>query len=183
MKKRLSARQAIIEAAFEVFGRDPSASLAQVADAAGVGRATLHRQFAGRDDLIRALLYQAVREIEDAARKAAAGARSHTEALEAIMTALVALGDRQWFLAQERTADGADEPYREKQEHEFLQLLTEVQKEGLFPERCPVEWAAKVFDHLVYAAWIQVRDGHATPKQAARLAWSTLTAGLKGVCL
>lgn len=178
MEKRLSTTQAIIEAAFEVLGRDPSASLSQIADAAGVGRATLHRKFAGRDDLVRALVRQAARELDSAAERAAAAARSYTQALEKTMAAAVALGDRQWFLARERT-EYAEEPLREKREQEFRQLLNEARKEGLFPPTCPVEWAAQVFDHLVYAAWTQVRDGHATPDQAVRLAWSTLTGGLK----
>ena len=52
---RLSSRDAIIEAAFSVFSKNPSAALADVAERAGVGRATLHRHFASRDDLMRAL--------------------------------------------------------------------------------------------------------------------------------
>ena len=60
---RLSAREALIEAAFAVFSRDPSAPLAQVADRAGVGRATLHRYFASRDELVRALTEIAIAEM------------------------------------------------------------------------------------------------------------------------
>ena len=183
MKKRLSTRQAIVEAAFDVFGRDPSAPLSQIAEAAGVGRATLHRQFAGREALMHALVLQAGRELDAVAEKAAAGAHSHSEALEKIMTAVVALGDRQWFLAREHADHETQDPQQSKREREFRELMEQAQKEGLFPAACPVEWAIKVFDHLVYAAWIQVRDGHATPGQAARLAWSTFTDGLKAARL
>jgi len=41
---RPQARDAIIEAAFQVFGRDPTASLADIAERAGVGRADRRRQ-------------------------------------------------------------------------------------------------------------------------------------------
>ena len=46
---RLSSRDAIIEAAFAVFSKNPGAPLADVAGRAGVGRATLHRHFASRE--------------------------------------------------------------------------------------------------------------------------------------
>ncbi|MEO0677815.1 MAG: helix-turn-helix domain-containing protein [Pseudomonadota bacterium] len=52
---RPKTRDAIIEAAFAVFSKHPNASLGDVAQHAGVGRATLHRHFPGRAELIRAL--------------------------------------------------------------------------------------------------------------------------------
>ncbi|WP_205753644.1 TetR/AcrR family transcriptional regulator [Arthrobacter ruber] len=49
---RSRTRQAIVAAAVTTLASDPSASLADVADAAGVGRTTLHRYFAERSDLV-----------------------------------------------------------------------------------------------------------------------------------
>ncbi|MEM1316029.1 MAG: helix-turn-helix domain-containing protein, partial [Pseudomonadota bacterium] len=49
---RLSSRDAILEAAFQLYARRPDASLAEVAQRAGVGRATLHRHFGSREALI-----------------------------------------------------------------------------------------------------------------------------------
>ncbi len=178
-KERLSTRAAVIEAGFRVLGRDPSASLSQVAIAAGVGRATLHRHFPGRGDLIEALVSQAAAELDAAATAAAKGAGSHTEALKRIMAAVIALGDRQWFLATEKqAADLQMVKDVERRDQEFRRLMKAAQSEGLFSQSCPLEWAIAAFDHLVYAAWILVRDGEATPKQASRLAWQTLTAGI-----
>jgi AcrR family transcriptional regulator len=88
---RLSARQAIIEAAFQVLNADPSASLATIATTAGVGRATLHRYFSGRSELIHALALQATEEIDNAANQAAKNARSHADALHRIMRAIIPL--------------------------------------------------------------------------------------------
>ncbi|MEJ7658919.1 MAG: helix-turn-helix domain-containing protein [Hymenobacter sp.] len=45
-------QQHIVEAAIRVFNEDYSAPLEKVAERAGVTRRTLHRHFAGRDELL-----------------------------------------------------------------------------------------------------------------------------------
>ncbi len=181
MKKpiKLSSRDAVIEAAFQLLNRDPTASLADIAVAAGVGRATLHRHFDGRDDLLRVMAAQASGELERAADLAARGARSNIDALRKITEAIVQLGDRQWFLAQEQhTAADEVAAGSSTQNNAFHKLFKAAAKEGLFSGDCPVEWALVAYDHLVYSAWLMVRDEHATPQQAANLAWSTFTNGI-----
>jgi AcrR family transcriptional regulator len=59
-------RQAVLDAALVLFSTDPTASVAQVAQAAGVGRVTLYGHFPTREDLVRAALDEAV----DRARRA-----------------------------------------------------------------------------------------------------------------
>lgn len=52
---RSRTRRAILDAAMTVLADNPTASLGDVAAAAEVGRSTLHRYFAERTDLLRAL--------------------------------------------------------------------------------------------------------------------------------
>jgi AcrR family transcriptional regulator len=62
---RYRTRRAILNAAASVFARNRSATLADVAEAAEVGRSTLHRYFADRDDLINSVVadsYQAIKQ-------------------------------------------------------------------------------------------------------------------------
>jgi len=177
---RPTTRQAILEAAFAVWNREPRATLADIASAAGVGRATLHRHFKGREDLVRALAVCATEEIEAAADRAAKGARSYGEALRNIMSAMIFLGDRHWFLSRE-TPDRFPEVQLEmaRQKQDFLKVIQGAKKERLFHATCPDEWVGQVYDHLIHAGWEMVRAGEATPAQAADLAWKTLTMGLK----
>ena len=56
-------REAIVDAAIDTFARNPGASLAEVAARAGVGRASLHRHFPSRDDLVTAITRQCMDEI------------------------------------------------------------------------------------------------------------------------
>ena len=52
---RSRTRRAILDAAMSVLAENPTASLGDIAAAAEVGRSTLHRYFAERSDLLRAL--------------------------------------------------------------------------------------------------------------------------------
>ncbi|MCG8443241.1 MAG: TetR/AcrR family transcriptional regulator, partial [Caulobacterales bacterium] len=172
-------RDALVEAAFAVLSRDPSASLAVIAERAGVGRATLHRYFAGRDDLMRALAQIAIAEMEQAAETACEDAPSWTAALERMLAALIPLGDRHGFLAREPLEeDAALAAEFERQLRETEEMVEAAKREGAFDPAVPTAWIVQAYDHLLYAAWESVRAGDATHAQAAALAWRTLTSGL-----
>ena len=176
---RPSTRDAIVEAAFDVLSRDPSAALAQVAERAGVGRATLHRHFATREDLVRALALTAIEEMDAAAEAACADATSHEDAFRRMLTVLIPLGDRHGFLSREPVDDDpAIAAEFQRQTDETREMVEGAKAEGLFDPAVPTAWITQAFDHLLYAAWESVRAGEATHAQAADLAWRTLTHGL-----
>lgn len=84
---------AIVEAAAAVFAEQgDSASMSDVAEAAGIGRATLYRYFASREDLLRALSAAAV---DDASARLVAADLDLVpvpEALARMARAMVACG-------------------------------------------------------------------------------------------
>src|SRR5215475_9965697 len=55
-----STKSSLLDVATEVLVGDPAASLADVAEAAGIGRTTLHKHYATRDDLLRAVGHRAI---------------------------------------------------------------------------------------------------------------------------
>jgi TetR/AcrR family transcriptional repressor of mexCD-oprJ operon len=167
-KIRLDTKDAILQAGFDVFGKNSSASLDKVAKRAGVGRATLHRYYSSRDDLIEALAWAAMDELNKAVEEAIKDAQSYTEGLKLALAAIVPLSNRQLFLANEPLDHNP----------KIAEAYFKDKLEGTFAKDIPSKWIAESFEALIYAAWIMVKDGEATHKQAADLAWRTLTAGL-----
>ncbi|WP_280415666.1 TetR/AcrR family transcriptional regulator [Nocardia carnea] len=97
----------ILDAAERVLGQNPNATLEQIAEAAGVARTTVHRRFAGRDELIRTMAIEAWRRM-DAAVDAA---RPHTAPpLAALHQATANIIAIKHGAAYARTDTGADNP-------------------------------------------------------------------------
>ena len=176
---RPSTRDAIIEAAFAVFSKDPSAALSEVATLAGVGRATLHRHFASREDLIRQLAKIANQEMDEAVEAACADVPSYSEAVRKSLHALIPLGDRYGFLELEPIDDDPElKAAFDRQQREMKELIDAAKGEGLFDTAIPTSWIVQTYDHLLFAGWESVKAGETTADQAADLAWRTLTTGL-----
>lgn len=93
---------AILEAASHVLAEHGEATMAEIADAAGVGRATVYRYYPSRETLLRALALEA---FEDLAARIADADLDHAgveEAIERIVRAVLAVGVRYAILVQER---------------------------------------------------------------------------------
>lgn len=178
--KNVSTLHHILEAAFEVFSQNPGASLADVAQHAGVGRATLHRHFKGRDDLMVELTLVAARELEDAVNAAVADCETYAEGLERALAAILPMAARHMFLATEPAAnDPRVAAVYAAQTRDLAHDIDVAKAEGAFDAHVPTEWIVQAYDNLIYAGWAMVMAGDATPKQAAALAWRTLTQGTR----
>ena len=176
---RVSAHDAIVEAAFQLLNEVPTASLGDIAKRAGVGRATLHRHFPGRTELMRTLARTAMDELDAAVEAATANAPSYTEALRLSLAAMIPLASRQWFLANNPIVNDPRIAAALAEDRRLLdEAIAEAQNEGAFAPELPAKWISETYDALLFAAWTMVRDGDATPRQAAELAWRTLIKGV-----
>lgn len=63
-------RDHVLRTAAALLSRKATSTMDEVARAAGIGRATLHRHFAGRDALVRALEQLGIQEFEAALDRA-----------------------------------------------------------------------------------------------------------------
>src|SRR5919112_916010 len=68
---RSRTRRAILGAAASVLARDRSATLANIAEAAEVGRSTLHRYFPDREGLLEAVVEDSLETLDRAVAEAA----------------------------------------------------------------------------------------------------------------
>lgn len=169
MNIKVSSQDAIIEAAFATLSASPDASLSDIAKAAGVGRATLHRYFASRDDLMIALRDIAAKELASAVAISTRHSESYLAGLMDAFKAIVPLANRQWFLVQTEQDDAGASDLRK--------TIEAAKSEGSISQTVPTAWIANTYNHLLYASWILVRDGEATAKQAADYGWKTFEDG------
>lgn len=81
-------REQVLRSAAALLTRRSTATMDEVAKAAGIGRATLHRHFAGRDALVRALEELGIQEFEAALDAAALDEGTAEEALRRFVAAV-----------------------------------------------------------------------------------------------
>lgn len=180
--RTVRSRRAILEAAVRVLVVDRGASMREISEAAGVGRATLHRYFPGRDDLIRALVIDVLAECEAAIGSARTEEGTPAEALSRLVEALVPIGERFHFLLYEDYFEG--DPEVAAADARILRtvevLIERGRWDGTFRPEAPVAWIGDALEALLYAAWEGVRDGKIARRDAPGLVVSTLLSGLGG---
>ncbi len=177
---RETNRARIIAAATKVWSLDPSAPLDAVAAEAGVGRATLHRYFSARADLLRAAAIEGIAALDAALDEAQLPNRSHHDALVTMVEILVRFGDQLHFVlvAGELLGD-PDVTAAERQVDARLQLaLDEAVAAGVLRSDVPKAWRFRAIEALVYAAWTAVASGELAPLDAPGLVYDTLIRGL-----
>ncbi|MCG8467599.1 MAG: TetR/AcrR family transcriptional regulator, partial [Gemmatimonadetes bacterium] len=149
-------------------------------DAAGVGRATLYRHFSSREDLIRALAVESIREMDRATAHIEESATSARHAIELVFEAVAPLGERYHFLTMETSL--FDDPgvtrSWDRQRRDMSELIELAKEEGSMARDVPTPWAVAAADALIYAAWTAVKDGDVARNDAGRLASRTFLDGL-----
>jgi AcrR family transcriptional regulator len=143
-------RSAILAAAASVLAMNRSATLPEIANAAGVGRTTLHRYFADRERLISEATLDAIRVLDDAVAQAAPDQGPAVDAMHRLINAFVSTGDRILFLFGDAfgrrnmhaAPNGANrEP--------VIALIKRGQDEGAFDPELSVTWIERALYALV----------------------------------
>src|SRR5579862_5787922 len=102
---RRGTRPSLLDVAAEVLVADPAASLAEVAEAAGIGRTTLHKHYATRDDLVRAVGHRAI----DLWEQAVSAVTGEDGGLRELIAAMIPNGPQLAFLWRTPAFDHDDE--------------------------------------------------------------------------
>ncbi|MET4646255.1 TetR/AcrR family transcriptional repressor of mexCD-oprJ operon [Streptomyces atratus] len=102
-------REQMLRSAAALLTRKSTATMDEVAKAAGIGRATLHRHFAGRDALVRALENLGIQEFEAALDAAALDEGPSEQALRRLIAAVEPSAGLLSFLVTENQLFEGDE--------------------------------------------------------------------------
>lgn len=159
--QRARTRRAILDASATEWAQDPTASLARIATAAGVGRATLHRYFPDRQQLHTELVADSWATLRAAIEHAAPGTGSALEVIERIVGAMVHVGDRVRFLfsATEGTPSDADASLAEDVDDVVITEIERGQREGTLDADVPARWIELMIWSTVYTGLHAAADG------------------------
>ena len=160
----------IIQAAIECLGRDPDATLGEIAQAARVGRVTLYGHFPSRESLIEAAL---VRALEDGDRILDAVDLSGppTQALRSLIEVswqLTAQAGTVLEAAQTVLPPGRILELHAKPEQRLNDLIHRGQAEGVFRTDLPASWLASTMHHVMKGAASDIAGGRLDQDDAGR---------------
>ncbi|MGA6161141.1 TetR/AcrR family transcriptional regulator [Amycolatopsis magusensis] len=145
--------QAILEAAEKVLSADPTASIEQIAAAAGVARTTVHRRFATRDALIDELTAWAAQRFREAVRRGRPETAPPLVALYQV-TANVLDVKISWGFAMSRTssADSRVAEVHDEVREECDRLFLRARDAGVLRADVDLDWARRVYYALIHEA-------------------------------
>ncbi|MFJ4186737.1 TetR/AcrR family transcriptional regulator [Kitasatospora sp. NPDC089509] len=162
-------RDTVLEAAVGVLSRRPGAHLDEIARAAHISRATLHRLFPGRDALIREVGLLGLRRFAAALDTAAIERDDAQTALRRLVDAAVPDAMLCAFLAGENQLYENDEinDLWEVQIERLHALFLRGQREGAFRVELSAAWLSEAFFDLVAGIGWAIQDGRLAPRDAA----------------
>ncbi|MFI0423608.1 TetR/AcrR family transcriptional regulator [Spongiactinospora sp. 9N601] len=159
---RNRTRRAILSAAASALARDRTATLADIAERAEVGRSTLHRYFADREELIRAAVVDSLAAIEASVKDAAVDFAEPLGSIRRLIAGMVEVGDRIAFLFGDpgmnqvmRDAPWAPDP----EAPSVIELIRSGQRQGVFDDQVPAAWIQQVIWALTYSGWESAERG------------------------
>lgn len=153
-------REQVLRSAAALLTRKSTATMDEVAKAAGIGRATLHRHFAGRDALVRALENLGIQEFEAALDAAALDEGGAPEALRRLVAAVEpSAGLLSFLVTENQLFEGEEVNEGWSFDARVSALFRRGQERGEFRIDLTPAWLTEAFYGLVSSGAWAVQDG------------------------
>lgn len=159
-------REQVLRTAAALLSRKATATMDEVARAAGIGRATLHRHFAGRDALVRALESLGIQEFEAAIDRARFDDGTAEEALRRLIAGVEPVAGLLAFLVTENQLFEGDQMNEgwARLDARVAALFRRGQEEGDFRIDLSPAWLTEALYGLVGTCAWAVQDGRVAGK-------------------
>jgi TetR/AcrR family transcriptional regulator, mexCD-oprJ operon repressor len=168
----------ILDAAAACLSRSTTASVGEIAQAAGLGRVTVYGHFPSREALVEATLARLLEQGETvlAGLDLTGDPRQALRALIESSWRLIADAGAVLEAAQSALPPGRIRELHAKQAGRVEALIRRGQSEGSFRADLPATWLVSVLYHLLKGAAADVASGRLDPADAPRLIVATVLA-------
>jgi TetR/AcrR family transcriptional regulator, mexCD-oprJ operon repressor len=172
-------REHVLRAAAALLARKSTATMDEVARAAGIGRATLHRHFAGRDALVRALEQHGIQEFEAALDKSRLDEGGAGDALRRLIGEVEPAADLLAFLYTENQLFEGDEVNEgwARLDARVSDLFRRGQEQGEFRIDLTPAWLTEALYALIGSCAWAVMDGRVAQKDFQHMTVELLLGG------
>ncbi len=160
----------ILDAAIELLAVQPTASMAEVARASGLVRATVYGHFPSREALIDAITDRAVADTRSAFDEARLGEGTATDAVTRLADAAWSVASRYMIVSEATLRTLGVARFRARREvlrTEVRALVARGRAAGEFRDDVLLEWTAQVFDSLLFGTYFTVEAGDLPAADAA----------------
>lgn len=152
-------RAAIIEATAAVLANNRTATIPLIAQAAGVGRTTVHRYFPDRENLIYHATMDSIEIVHRLAILAATDQGTAIEALHRMVDALVSVSDRVVFLFGDPAVLSNIPPEDQPDDAPVMDVIKRGQAEGALDPELSATWIEHAFFALILQGCEDLRSG------------------------
>ncbi|QOS79436.1 TetR/AcrR family transcriptional regulator [Paenibacillus sp. JNUCC31] len=171
----------ILDEATKCLIENPSASMHEIAESAGIGIATLHRYVESREQLMIHLGFRAIEVVAETMQDIKMDEENYEAYIPELIKELIPLGDKIYFLNHDVTVNSDKEIEKEDQilREPLLNAIGLLQQKGHFREDVDKNWIVNVLYSLLFLTWQQVAEGNIAKNSAADLLVNTFYHGFK----
>lgn len=164
-------RTRILDSAAELIAGNPDASMVEIAEASGVGRATLYRHFASRDEVVAALRDRAFSRaqniIADALAAEERAGTAPTARLKRLIRELLTMDDPYGLIA-----DVDPDHHREARvafDDQVLPLIADAQSQGELTQAVSARAIGYALEGLMLSANRGLTHGELSPEEGVEV--------------
>jgi AcrR family transcriptional regulator len=169
--------EAVLRASARLLAQDPSASIADIAEAAGVDRRTVYRRFESRDDLLQAIYRARLDALESVIEEARLDEAPFVVALHAFAEGGIGIS-REWPVDIRATVDPEIVRRRKVLNGRVAAFLRRAERQGDLASGLPEEWPLSLLQAQLRAVAQELPDLPAG--RAADLVVETFLRGIGG---